>query len=55
MTVLLSTGGQAFYPKDVSEVDKIAHELAHVLRLDRAGGAQGERDCDAFAEAFLGE
>jgi Ca-activated chloride channel homolog len=27
-----STGGQAFYPKDVSEVDKIAHEVAHDIR-----------------------
>jgi Ca-activated chloride channel family protein len=27
-----STGGQAFYPKDVSEVEKIAHEVAHDLR-----------------------
>jgi len=27
-----STGGQAFYPKDLSEVDKIAHEVAHDIR-----------------------
>ena len=27
-----STGGQAFYPKDVSEVEKIAHEVAHDIR-----------------------
>jgi len=27
-----STGGQAFYPKDVTEVDKIAHEVAHDIR-----------------------
>lgn len=27
-----STGGQVFYPKDVSEVDKIAHEVAHNIR-----------------------
>jgi VWFA-related protein len=27
-----STGGQAFFPKDVSEVDKIAHEVAHDIR-----------------------
>jgi len=27
-----STGGQAFYPKDISEVDKIAHEVAHDIR-----------------------
>jgi len=27
-----STGGQVFYPKDVSEVDKIAHEVAHDIR-----------------------
>jgi Ca-activated chloride channel family protein len=27
-----STGGQDFYPKDVSEVDKIAHEVAHDIR-----------------------
>ena len=27
-----STGGQAFYPRDVSEVDKIAHEVAHDIR-----------------------
>jgi len=27
-----STGGQVFYPKDVSEVDRIAHEVAHNIR-----------------------
>jgi VWFA-related protein len=27
-----STGGQVFYPKDVSEVERIAHEVAHDLR-----------------------
>jgi Ca-activated chloride channel family protein len=27
-----STGGQPFYPKDVSEVEKIAHEVAHDIR-----------------------
>ncbi len=27
-----STGGQAFYPKDVTEVEKIAHEVAHDIR-----------------------
>ena len=27
-----STGGQVFYPKDVSEVDKIAHQVAHDIR-----------------------
>jgi Ca-activated chloride channel family protein len=27
-----STGGQAFYPKDVSEVERIAHEVAHDIR-----------------------
>ncbi len=27
-----STGGQVFYPKDVSEVEKIAHEVAHDIR-----------------------
>lgn len=27
-----STGGQAFYPKDVTEVEKIAREVAHDLR-----------------------
>ena len=27
-----STGGLAFYPKDVSEVEKIAHEVAHDIR-----------------------
>jgi VWFA-related protein len=26
------TGGQAFYPKSVSEVEKIAHEVAHDIR-----------------------
>jgi Ca-activated chloride channel homolog len=27
-----STGGMVFYPKDVSEVDKIAHQVAHDIR-----------------------
>jgi VWFA-related protein len=27
-----STGGQAFYPKEVSEVERIAHEVAHDIR-----------------------
>ena len=27
-----STGGVAFYPKEVSEVEKIAHEVAHDIR-----------------------
>ena len=27
-----STGGQVFYPKDVTEVEKIAHQVAHDLR-----------------------
>ena len=27
-----STGGQVFYPKDVSEVEKIAHQVAHDIR-----------------------
>lgn len=27
-----STGGAVFYPKDVSEVDKIAHQVAHDIR-----------------------
>jgi Ca-activated chloride channel homolog len=27
-----STGGQAFYPKDASEVERIAHQVAHDLR-----------------------
>jgi Ca-activated chloride channel family protein len=27
-----STGGQVFYPKDVAEGDKIAHEVAHDFR-----------------------
>jgi VWFA-related protein len=27
-----NTGGQVFYPRDVSEVDKIAHEVAHDIR-----------------------
>jgi VWFA-related protein len=27
-----NTGGQVFYPKDVSEVDKIAHDVAHDIR-----------------------
>jgi hypothetical protein len=26
------TGGQVFYPKGVTEVDKIAHEVAHDIR-----------------------
>ena len=27
-----STGGQAFYPKELSEVEKIAHQVAHDIR-----------------------
>ncbi|HWF08104.1 MAG TPA: VWA domain-containing protein, partial [Bryobacteraceae bacterium] len=27
-----STGGQVFYPRDVSEVDRIAHQVAHDIR-----------------------
>ena len=27
-----STGGRVFYPKDVSEVDRIAHQVAHDIR-----------------------
>jgi VWFA-related protein len=27
-----STGGQVFYPKDVSEVERIAHQVAHDIR-----------------------
>lgn len=27
-----ATGGEAFYPKDVDEVDRIAHQVAHDLR-----------------------
>lgn len=27
-----SSGGQAFYPKDVSDVERIAHEVAHDIR-----------------------
>ena len=27
-----NTGGQVFYPKDVSEVEKIAHDVAHDIR-----------------------
>jgi VWFA-related protein len=27
-----STGGQSFYPKEVSEVERIAHEVAHDIR-----------------------
>jgi VWFA-related protein len=27
-----STGGMVFYPKDVSEVERIAHEVAHDIR-----------------------
>jgi VWFA-related protein len=27
-----ATGGQVFYPKDVSEVDPIAHQVAHDIR-----------------------
>ena len=27
-----STGGTVFYPKDVSEVDRIAHQVAHDIR-----------------------
>lgn len=31
-TLVESTGGQVFYPKDASEVDKIAHQVAHDIR-----------------------
>jgi VWFA-related protein len=27
-----STGGQVFYPRDVSEVERLAHEVAHDIR-----------------------
>jgi len=27
-----STGGQVFYPNEVTEVDRIAHEVAHNIR-----------------------
>jgi len=27
-----STGGQVFYPKDISDVERIAHQVAHDLR-----------------------
>jgi VWFA-related protein len=27
-----STGGQVFYPKEVSEVERIAHQVAHDIR-----------------------
>ena len=27
-----ATGGQVFYPKDVSDVERIAHEVAHDIR-----------------------
>ena len=27
-----ATGGEAFFPKDVSEVDRIAHQVAHDIR-----------------------
>ena len=27
-----NTGGQVFYPKEVSEVEKIAHDVAHDIR-----------------------
>ncbi len=30
--ITLATGGQAFYPKDVSEVDRIAGQVAHDVR-----------------------
>jgi VWFA-related protein len=30
--LVTSTGGQAFYPKEVSEVERIAHEVAHDIR-----------------------
>ncbi len=31
-TLVKSTGGQVFYPKNVAEVDKIAHGVAHDIR-----------------------
>jgi VWFA-related protein len=31
-TLVEATGGQVFYPKDVSEVEPIAHEVAHDIR-----------------------
>jgi hypothetical protein len=31
----------------------LAHEIAHLLNLDAAGGFTGERHCDLFARAFL--
>lgn len=27
-----STGGESFFPKDLSEVDRIAHQVAHDIR-----------------------
>jgi VWFA-related protein len=30
--IVESTGGQAFYAKEVSEVEKIAHQVAHDIR-----------------------
>src|ERR1019366_914786 len=27
-----ATGGEAFYPKDLADVDRIAHQVAHDLR-----------------------
>jgi VWFA-related protein len=30
--LVTNTGGQVFYPKDVSEVERIAHEVAHDIR-----------------------
>jgi Ca-activated chloride channel homolog len=30
--IVESTGGQVFYPKDVSEVDRLAHQVAHDIR-----------------------
>jgi VWFA-related protein len=32
MTLTEATGGQAFFPKDVTEVDKIAHQVARDIR-----------------------
>lgn len=31
-TLVESTGGQVFYPRDASEVEKIAHQVAHDIR-----------------------
>lgn len=32
MSLVEATGGQAFFPKDASEVERIAHQVAHDLR-----------------------